>query len=65
MKQTSVKMPIALPKIQIAGRTYYADERLRQLRNIKNPHDYIDFGDRYEIPVLLEIYERILESKKS
>ena len=25
------------------GKTYFIDERLKQLRNIKNPHDYIDF----------------------
>ena len=58
-----MKTPRELPQIQIAGKTYYADERLRQLRNIENPHDYIDF-DEYEIPVLLDIYEKILESKK-
>ncbi len=53
-----MKTPRELPKIQIAGKTYYADERLRQLRNVENPHDYIDFDDEYELPVLLDIYRK-------
>jgi hypothetical protein len=24
------------------GKTYFVDERLRQLRNVHNPHDFID-----------------------
>ena len=33
-----------LPMITLGnGKTYFIDERLKQLRNIKNPHDYIDF----------------------
>ena len=51
-----MKTPRELEKIQIAGKTYYADERLRQLRNVENPHDYIDLDDEYELPVLLDIY---------
>ncbi len=33
-----------LPKIKMEnGKTYFVDERLRQLRNVQNPHDYIDY----------------------
>ena len=36
--------PRRLPKIVLDnGRTYFTDERLRQLRNIENPLDYIDY----------------------
>jgi hypothetical protein len=35
--------PTALPTVTIGEQEYYVDERLRQLRNIENPHDFIDF----------------------
>lgn len=25
------------------GKTYFVDDRLKQLRNVLNPHDYIDY----------------------
>lgn len=32
-----------LPRVTLSnGKTYFIDERLNQLRNINNPHDYID-----------------------
>lgn len=34
-----------LPIIKENGKRYFFDERLRQLRNIKNPHDYIDLNE--------------------
>jgi hypothetical protein len=35
--------PRMLPMVTLSnGKTYFIDERLNQLRNIKNPHDYID-----------------------
>jgi hypothetical protein len=30
---------------QIGKKVYYVDARLRQLRNVENPHDYVDYGD--------------------
>ena len=37
-------MPRRLPVITLKnGKTYFVDERLRQLRNVINPHDYIDW----------------------
>ena len=37
-------MPRRLPAVTLDnGKTYYVDERLRQLRNVINPHDYIDW----------------------
>lgn len=38
------KMPRRLPMVTLDdGKTYFIDERLKQLRNVRNPHDYIDF----------------------
>jgi hypothetical protein len=37
-------MPRRLPAITLPnGKTYFIDERLRQFRNVHNPHDSIDF----------------------
>ena len=37
------KGPRMLPRVTLSnGKTYFIDARLNQLRNIKNPHDYID-----------------------
>ena len=37
-------MPRRLPTVTLDnGKTYFVDECLKQLRNIKNPHDFIDF----------------------
>jgi hypothetical protein len=37
-------MPRRLPAVTLEnGKTYFVDERLRQLRNVVNPHDAIDF----------------------
>ena len=32
-----------LPKVKIGTETYYRDDRLKQLRNINNPHDFMDY----------------------
>jgi hypothetical protein len=35
--------PRMLSRVTLSnGKTYFVDERLNQLRNIKTPHDYID-----------------------
>ena len=37
------KGPRMLPRVTLSnGKTYFIDERLNQMRNIKNPSDYID-----------------------
>ena len=37
-------MPRRLPVVTLEnGKSYFVDNRLRQLRNIHNPHDYIDY----------------------
>ena len=37
------KGPRMLPIVTLSnGKTYFIDDRLRQLRNVKNPHDFID-----------------------
>lgn len=33
----------ALPVVEINGKRYYADNRLRQFRNVENPHDFMDW----------------------
>ena len=33
-----------LPTMVVNRRTYYVDSRLRELRNVVNPHDRIVFG---------------------
>ena len=42
LAELAERAPRMLPTTVIDGRTYFVDERLRQLRNVKNPHDYID-----------------------
>jgi hypothetical protein len=32
-----------LPRARLGGKTYFVDWRLGQLRNVDDPHDYIDF----------------------
>jgi len=34
-----------LPTVKINGKTYYVDTRLRQYRNVENPHDFIDMDE--------------------
>ncbi len=34
-----------LPIVLYRGKKYFLDERLRQVRNVLNPHDFIDFLD--------------------
>ena len=42
-KPDTGKMPRMLPTVTLDnGKTYFVDERLNQLRNVLNPHDYID-----------------------
>ncbi len=38
-------MVIQLPIVEMKGKKYFRDDRLRQFRNVENPHDYIDFDD--------------------
>jgi hypothetical protein len=39
----STANPIRLPAVTLkSGKTYFFDRRLRQFRNIHNPHDFID-----------------------
>lgn len=37
--------PIALPVVAYEGKRWYFDARLRQIRNIENPHDYRYLND--------------------
>jgi len=35
--------PWVLPIVQHGATQYFADLRLRQFRNVEDPHDYVDF----------------------
>lgn len=55
------EIPIRLPVIALVdGKRYFIDRRLKQLRNVFNPHDYIDFKDESE----LERFIRSVPQKK-
>ncbi len=34
-----------LPVVRYEKKLWFLDERLKQLRNIRNPHDFIDLND--------------------
>lgn len=34
--------PRSLPTTILNGKTYFVDKRLNQLRNVENPHDFIN-----------------------
>ena len=38
-----IRLPRRLPVVSIKGKRYFLDRRLRQYRNVENPHDWIDF----------------------
>ena len=38
---------IQLPKVTMNGKTYFVDKRLGQFRNMKDPHDCIDFDEAF------------------
>ena len=44
-----IKSPKCLPIITFSDGKFYADYRLLQLRNVDNPHIYIDFQNRDEM----------------
>ena len=39
--------PWVLPMVMYGGVQYFADLRLRQFRNINNPHDAVDFDTHH------------------
>jgi hypothetical protein len=36
--------PRVLPVVEIQGKRYYRDDRLREFRNVDDPHDRIDIS---------------------
>lgn len=45
-----------LKKVKLTdGKIYFVDWRLRQLRNVENPHDFIDFRDEDEMAAQLAV----------
>jgi len=36
-------LPRVLPIVEIGRKHYFVDERLRQLRNVKDPHDFVNW----------------------
>lgn len=44
MKTNKSTLPRMLPTVTLDnGKTYFIDERLRQMRNVKDPLDFIDY----------------------
>jgi len=39
--------PRMLPRIKVGNKICFLDARLRLLRNVENPHDFVDYGDDY------------------
>jgi hypothetical protein len=54
-----------LKKVKIGNKLYYLDERLKQLRNVKNPLDFINLNN-FEVLVLnnLELLRSIFKNNK-
>lgn len=46
-KQEVFAGPWALPIVRYEATMYFADLRLRQFRDISNPHNYIDFDSEH------------------
>ncbi len=42
-KEPVISLPRRLPVVETDGGRYFLDRRLRQYRNVENPHDAIDF----------------------
>jgi len=42
-----------LPIVHYEGKLWFLDERLKQLRNVQNPHDFIDLND-FEIDYFIK-----------
>ncbi len=38
-------MARALPIVSSGGKRWFLDMRLRELRNVKNPHEWVDFSE--------------------
>lgn len=38
-------MPYRLPRINIKGKSYFIDMRLKQLRNVNNPNEFLNFEE--------------------
>lgn len=41
----NTQTPVVLPVAAYEGKRWYVDLRLRQIRNIENPHEYQDLND--------------------
>ena len=42
-RPSEITMPRRLPIVTLEGKHYFFDIRLRQYRNVENPHDYVNF----------------------
>ena len=42
--------------VEYKGKKYFFDDRLRQIRNVNNPHDFADLGevDQFKMKVVEE-----------
>ncbi len=42
-KQEAITGPMVLPVVQYGPTRYFADLRLKQFRDMENPHNFVDF----------------------
>jgi hypothetical protein len=58
-----------LPKVKVGAKTYYFDERLSQLRNVDNPHDFINLTEEevslYKMETMMSRVGLIPKEKRS
>jgi hypothetical protein len=57
-------MATQLPTIKApTGKTYYIDDKLSQLRNVNNPHDFAQFKDPVELQTALLVMRQANKGK--
>jgi len=48
-----------LPLVERNGKKYFLDERLRELRNVDNPHDYINYWGEKNVWIIWNNIRRL------
>ncbi len=58
MKEKAIRYcgPRWLPRVRLYGVEYFVDERLREFRDVTNPHDAIGFGSDRGRTMLREFF---------
>ena len=53
------RLPRRLPTVRLNGKTYFIDDRLEQLSNVTNPHDWVSFADLLIADTLQRSFDEI------